>query len=108
MGKRARSGSDRCEYGDTQAPGGQGARWTDIFVQPANDPVRDDSRLRKKGPSEPSKDVIFLGLDPELTEKDVSSTMPSCEDLSLIRYTVYGLLEGSTPDPAVVSKGRHG
>ena len=33
---------------------------------------------------------------------------PFCEDLSLIRYTVYGLLEGSTPNPAVVSEGRHG
>jgi len=36
---------------------------------------RDDEQTRKggKGPSQPFRDVIFLGLDEELTEDDVSS-----------------------------------
>ena len=38
----------------------------------------DDDRQRQggKGPSQPYRDVIFLGLDDELTEDDVSSLVP--------------------------------
>ncbi|WRT65424.1 uncharacterized protein IL334_002367 [Kwoniella shivajii] len=39
----------------------------------------DDYRPKRggKGPSEPSRDVIFLGLDPELTEQDFSGYLRS-------------------------------
>ena len=47
----------------------------DFFCQTNHDSTShyEEHRSRgAKGPSEPSRDVIFLGLDPELTENDVS------------------------------------
>lgn len=44
--------------------------------------TQNDTTIRGKGPSPPSRDVIFLGLDPDLSESDVSSTTGSIADTS--------------------------
>lgn len=50
---------------------------------PASDLGNQSNHGRKgKNPSEPSMDVIFLGLDPELTEDDVSISSVHFKDIS--------------------------
>ncbi|WWD08598.1 hypothetical protein V865_006711 [Kwoniella europaea PYCC6329] len=44
---------------------------------PTSDYPQQPKRGGAKGPSEPSRDIIFLGLDPELTEKDFSGYLRS-------------------------------
>lgn len=56
-------------------------------------PAQADQIGRKwgRGPSEPSKDVIFLGLDAELSESDVSAGN-SAPNAMLKPGVVHGLL----------------